>query len=64
MAAVLKICESMGLVTSDNVVQDMAYEKDGNTYLKLIEAFKFAYAQRTKFGDPLDNEDAEQIVQV
>ena len=61
MAAILKIFENLGLMTSGS---DKTNVKDGDIYLKVLEAFKFAYGQRTKFGDPFNNEDAEKIKKV
>ena len=64
MAAILKVCEHLGLGTLSNVQLDKIYEKNEDTYLKLIEAFKFAYAQQTKFGDSLDKDGVEKIRKV
>lgn len=44
--AILNILEGYENLKQDNV-----------TYHRLIEAFKFAFAQREKLGDPIDNEE-------
>ena len=38
--------------------------RDGDVYLKLIEVFKFAFAKRTKIGDPQDSPYEREIKEV
>ena len=42
--SIIKIFDKFGFTKEDR--------SDKNVYLKLLECFKFAYAQKSKLGDP------------
>ena len=42
----------------------MSQKSDPDVYLKLIETFKFAFAQRSKIGDPVSSPYRSEIEKV
>ena len=55
-ASILKIFDHFGFRVDQ--------KSDGDVYLKLLETLKFAFAQRTKIGDPFNNIYQEEIENV
>lgn len=56
MASIMKIFDDLKFSSSQR--------SDGDVYLKLIEAFKFAFAQRSKIGDPFNSPYQDKIEKV
>ena len=55
-AAIVKIFDQFGFTTGRRF--------DEEVYIKLVEAMKFAFGQRSKIGDPEGNEFKEEIKKV
>ena len=55
-AAILKIFDQFGFTPEERF--------DEEVYVKLVEAMKFAYGQRSKVGDPEGNEFKDEIEKV